>query len=214
MTSLTDQLPEPLRALLRAASWHRRLLASGFAAAAVAFGLSALAPKAPATTPVLAAARDLPAGATLSAPDLTVVALPPKAVPTGTFRRGSDLTGRVVAAAVRRGEPMTDVRIVGSAMFGAVGAGQVAVPVRIADAGVARLLQPGDVVDVFASSDRSNGPAALVTSGARVLAVPSPTQSGGIDDGALIVVATSPSTAAALAKTSVTARLSVAIRGR
>jgi pilus assembly protein CpaB len=215
MRALTDQLPQPLRALVRTASWHRRLLASGCAAAAVAFGLSTLSPQPPATASVLAAARDIPAGATLTSGDIDVVALPPGAVPAGAFHRGSDIAGRVVAGAVRRGEALTDVRLVGAALFSSVGSGQVAAPVRIADAGVARLLQPGDVIDVFASNDRTTGAAAIVATSARVLAVPSAAGTdGGLDDGALIVVATTPETAALLAKTAVSARLSVAIRGR
>src|SRR4029079_3366369 len=60
VTWLGAQLPEPLRVLLRTASWHRRLLASGLAAAAVAFGLSVVAPKPPPVVRVLAAARDVP----------------------------------------------------------------------------------------------------------------------------------------------------------
>jgi pilus assembly protein CpaB len=214
MTSLVDQLPEPLRALLRTASWHRRLLASGCAAAAVAFALSALAPKPHNMAHVLAATRDIPAGATLSAGDLRTLAVPASAVPGGALRPGSDVVGRVVAAAVRRNELLTDVRLVGASLFRSVGPGLVAAPLRIADPGAARLLQPGDVVDVLASSDRAAAATApVVATGVRVLAVPNATDAvSGLDDGALVVVATTPSTAAVLARAAVSARLSVVIR--
>ena len=213
-TALTERLPEPVRAIVRAASWHRRLLAAGCAAAAVAFGLSALAPAPAAVVRVLAAARDLPPGATLSAADVQVVGFPRAVVPVGALRAGVDVTGRVAAGPLRRGEPLTDVRLVGAALFGSLtDAGLVAAPVRIADPGAARLLHPGDVVDVLAASDHSTGSAPLVAAGVRVLAVPAAGDStGGLDDGALVVLATTSSTAAVLARAAVTARLSVVIR--
>jgi Flp pilus assembly protein CpaB len=215
MSTLVDQVPEPLRALLRTASWHRRLLASGCAAAAIAFALTALTPKPHGLVKVLAAARDIPAGATLSAADVHTIGVPPAVVPAGALRAGSAAVGRVVAAALRQGEMLTDVRLVGAPLFGTVGAGLVAAPVRIADPSAALLLQPGDVIDVLASTDHSSAAAALVVAaGVRVLTVPSGTEAtGGLDDGALVVVAATPATAALLAKAAIASRLSVLIRG-
>src|SRR3954447_8010817 len=142
MTSLLEQVPEPVRALLRAASWHRRLLAAACAAAAVAFALSAVAPAPPVVVHVLAAARDVPAGAVLTPADVHEIALPPRVVPEGALRAGTDVAGRVVVAAMHRNETVTDLRLVGTPVFAAVTPGLVATPVRIADPGVARLLQP------------------------------------------------------------------------
>jgi multisubunit Na+/H+ antiporter MnhG subunit len=87
--------------------------------------------------------------------------------------------------------------------------------VRIADPGAARLLQPGAVVDVLASSDReTSGAAPIVASAVRVVMVPVPDGNvGGLDDGALVVLATTPATAAVLARAAVSSRLSVTIRG-
>ncbi|MFL6238647.1 MAG: RcpC/CpaB family pilus assembly protein [Actinomycetes bacterium] len=213
MNSFSDQLPDSVRALLRAATWHRRLLASVCVAAAIAFGLSALAPKPATVVHVLAAARAVPAGSVLTAADVHAIGLPPAVVPVGALRAGTDVEGRVVAAALARNEPLTDVRLVGASMFAAVSAGLVAAPVRIADPAVARLLQPGDVVDVLAASDRASA-TTVVAAGVRVLAVPAPGDTGGgLDDGALVVLATSPSTAAGLAHAAVATRLSVVIHG-
>ena len=39
--ALSDRVPEPARALLRAIGWHRRWLAAGCAAMCVAFGFTA-----------------------------------------------------------------------------------------------------------------------------------------------------------------------------
>ena len=72
----------------------------------------------------------------------------------------------------------------------------------------------GDVVDVLASSDHAAAATApVLATGVRVLAVPNAADAvSGLDDGALVVVATTPSTAAVLARAAVSARLSVVIR--
>jgi Flp pilus assembly protein CpaB len=202
--------------LVRAAGWHQRLLAAGCAAAAVAFGLSALAPAPPPVVGVLTAARDLAAGSTLATDDVHVVGFASSVVPSGSLRAGANAVGLVLAGAMRRGEPLTDVRVVGRALLGSLAkSGLVATPVRIADPGAARLLQPGDVVDVLASSDReTRGAAPCVASAVRVVTVPLPDgTAGNLDDGALVVLATTPATAAVLARAAVSSHLSVTIRG-
>jgi pilus assembly protein CpaB len=212
----TARLPEPLRTLVRAAGWHRRLLAAACAAAAVAFGLSAVAPAPPPVVRILTAAHDLPAGSTLGAGDVRLVGFAPSVVPAGALRVSASAVGLVLAGAMRRGEPLTDIRVVGPALLGSLAtSGLVAAPVRIADPGAARLLQPGAVVDVLASSEReTRGPAPVVASGVRVVTVPVPDGDvGGLDDGALVVLATTPATAAVLARAAVSSRLSVTIRG-
>jgi Flp pilus assembly protein CpaB len=117
---------------------------------------------------------------------------------------------------MRRGEPLTDARTVGPTLLGSLAApGLVATPIRIADPGSARLLQPGDLVDVLAATDHDTRSAApVVASAVRVVVVPLPDETAGnLDDGALVVLATSPSTAALLARAAVSARLSITIRG-
>lgn len=125
----------------------RRPLAALFAAAAAGLALLALRPGAPPSVRVLAAARDLPAGTTLSPSDLHPVALPPASVPSGALRTGA--VGRVIAGPMRQGEPLTDVRVIGDALLRGYGPGKVATPVRIADPDAVRLLHPGDRIDVL-----------------------------------------------------------------
>jgi len=213
MNEVVARLPEPVHRLLRLASWHRRWFAAGFAGLAVAAALTALAPAGPHVVHVVAAARDIPPGTVLSDDDVAVVGLLPGTVPTGALRDPVSATGRVVAAPLRRGEPLTDVRLVGPSLLGTLEGGLVATPVRIADAGAVRLLRAGDVVDVLAASTDRSGVAAAraVASDVRVLAVPSPDDSA-FDDGALVVLATTSGTAALLARAGVTSRLSVTIR--
>jgi Flp pilus assembly protein CpaB len=191
------------------------LLAALCASAAVAAALSALAPSPPTAVQVLSAARDLAGGTRLAPDDLRVVGLAAGVVPSGALRGDADVTGRVLAGPVRRGEPLTDVAFVGSSLAAVAGDGLVATPVRLADAGAAALLHPGDVVDVLAASTSDSGGATapVVASGVRVLSVPDPeTSASGLEEGALAVLATRPSVAAALARAAVVARLSVTIR--
>ncbi|MFI0373436.1 Flp pilus assembly protein CpaB [Actinomadura sp. 1N219] len=183
----------------------RRPLAALLAAAAAGLALLALRPAPPPSVRVLAAARDLPAGRTLTPSDLRPVNLPPGSVPSGALR--SRAAGRTLAGPMRRGEPLTDARVVGAALLRGYGPGTVATPVRMADADAARLLHPGDHIDVLTTRSASDpleatqhqGPARIVVSSVPVVAVPPPAEDGTQDSGALIVLATDRAQAAALA---------------
>jgi Flp pilus assembly protein CpaB len=230
--------PRWLGDLRRAVSWHRRLLAAGLAAAAVAMAVGAMSPTAAPTVAVLAAARDLPGGLPLSAGDLHSIALPPEVVPAGALRPGDDVTGRLLAGPARRGEPLTDARLLGPGLLAGYPDDLVAAPVRIADGGAVSLLRAGDRVDVLAAdpspyssrtdpayaegdgTGRSGGSAVarVVASAVRVLTVPQAPDGGplggggGYVDGALVVLAVTPAVAAELASAEVSARLSVLLR--
>jgi hypothetical protein len=109
---------------------YRRVVAAVLVGVAGAVAVHAAAPPPPGV-PVVVAARDLAAGERLAADDVTTVVLPADAVPDGAV--GADgIDGARVASAVRRGEPVTDVRLAGSGTASALPPGQVAVPVRLA----------------------------------------------------------------------------------
>ncbi|HVF03813.1 MAG TPA: Flp pilus assembly protein CpaB [Frankiaceae bacterium] len=159
--------------LHRALAARRRVVAALLAGLAVLASLSALRPPGPPTVHVLAAARDLAAGAALTLDDLRSVALPAGAVPAGALEPGASVLGRLVAGPVRAGEPLTDVRLVGPALLSALAPGAVAVPVRFADGGAVALLRPGDRIDVLAAdADAYAGVAAGDTALALLDAVP------------------------------------------
>jgi Flp pilus assembly protein CpaB len=164
---------------------HRRLLAALLLGLAVLAGLRAVAPPPPATVTVVVAARDLPAGARLGADDLATERLPVEFVPDGTDVRPR---GRVLAAGVRRGEVLTDARLVTGSVRTA-DPHSTALPVRLPDAGAASLLAPGDEVDLWATDPRS-GETRAVAGGVRVLAVPQDVAEGptGTQSGALVVL--------------------------
>jgi pilus assembly protein CpaB len=151
--------PARWRVMLAAAGgWPRRLLAVGclLGAAASWSGarerVSADAPRAgPAPgVPVVVAAHDLAAGAVVGAADVRSALLPRDVVPSGALRAGS-VEGRVVAGPVRRGEPLTDVRVLGPGLTAGLRAPDtVATPVRLADGQTAALLRTGDRIDLYA----------------------------------------------------------------
>ncbi|HWD78836.1 MAG TPA: SAF domain-containing protein [Kribbella sp.] len=194
-----------LRDLIRAARWHRRLLAGAAAAAAVYFGLLALSPAPPPTVKVLAAAHDLSGGAALDRGDLRTVELPPGVVPAGALRPGSELTERVLSGPVRAGEPLTDARFLAPP---AVPSGSVAYPFRVDDADVSTLLRVGDHLNLYAAGSTNADAARLLARAVPVVALPEPRSS---TSGALIVVATAPEVATRLAQASTNSRITVAL---
>ena len=201
--------------LVTAAQWHRRLLSAGLLAGAVALGLQSVAPEPPPSAAVVAAAHDLPAGSRLDTGDLTVVRLDPAALPDGALRSEEVAHGRTLVSSVRRGEVLTDARLVGPAAVDLLGTGLVVAPVRIADTATVRLVRPGDVVDVLAAGGGEVvAPARLVAAAVRVVSVPrtAAERFDAASEGGLVLLATSDSTAARLAGAAVSERLSLVLR--
>ncbi|MFG2006304.1 SAF domain-containing protein [Spirillospora sp. NPDC048911] len=199
----------------RLARW-RRPLAALSAAAATGLALLALRPGPPPSVEVIAAARDLPGGSALRSGDLRTVALPAELVPDGALRGSA--TGRLLAGPVRRGEPLTDARLMSAGLLRLHKPGTVATPIRIADAAAVRLLHTGDHINVLATQSddpltTGQGPpwARQIANGVTVIALPREPDPG--DQGALVVVATSDEQAAALVAASARSRLSVTIVG-
>lgn len=164
---------------------HRRPLATVLAAVAVATGVhAATTPTAP-TERVLTAARDLPAGTVLRDEDLAVAAWAPGTAPAGSTD-AAEVVGQALAAPLRAGEPVTDVRLVGPDL--AIDADETALPVRFADAAAVALLDPGDRIDLVAT-DPQGGGSHVVTADVTVLAVPPPDEAAAsTQPGALVVL--------------------------
>ena len=195
-----DRLARRLTTWRRAVLARRRPLAALLTAIAVLAALRTLAPPPEPTARVLVAAHDLEPGAVLGAEDLTAAAYPVGTVPDGLAR---DPVGRILAAPLRRGEPLTDVRLVGPSLTAGYD-GLVAVPVRLPDAGTVDLLTVGDRVDLVAA-DPGGGGVRVVAAGVPVLALPRASAgpaSAGLT-GRLVVVGATPGSAAAIAEAAV-----------
>lgn len=179
---IADALAEVRRRLLR----RRRLIAVLLVGVAVAASLRTLAPPPPASTTMLVAARDLPAGQLLRPEDLVEQQVAPGVVPEGVV---GTPTGRLLAAPLREGEAVTDVRLVGDGLARAQPPGTVVMPIRLSDAGQAALLTVGDRIDLLAT-DPQAGTTGELARDVTVLAVPDARISGDAAlPGRLVVVA-------------------------
>ncbi|MBV8540960.1 MAG: flagella basal body P-ring formation protein FlgA [Pseudonocardiales bacterium] len=214
--TLAPLLRERCDGLLRWSGFGRTLVLRRVAAAALV-GLAAVLALAPGQAPstgdtVVVAARDLTPGTVLEASELTLRALPAPSVPDGTARSPTAVLGRTLAAPVRRGEPLTDVRLTGSDLARTVTTNPdaVSVPLRLADPGVAALLHPGAAVDVVTVGERRDEPVVLAR-GARVLAVLEAGTHAEERDGKLVLVALDPVAATRVAAASISQTLSVTV---
>ena len=199
------------RRLRRTVLARRRPLAALCAAVAVAAGLHAASAPPPRLTTVLTASHDLDAGTVVRSGDLERTAFAPPSVPAGVLSSASAAVGRTTAGPVRAGEPLTDVRLVTRSLLTGY-PGLAAVPVRIGDPGVVRLLRVGDRVDLLAADPQGDADAAVIGRDVPVLAIPHAGQgSPGLTNGALVVLGLPDVSVRTVAKASVSSFLSVVL---
>jgi pilus assembly protein CpaB len=210
---------------------YRQLLRAALVVIALALVVSRLAPKAAATTAVVTAVRDLPAGEVLTAADLHTVDVPPATVPSGVATHVGAVVGSQLSGPLRRNEALTDVRL-NEGVLRRPAPGLVSAPVRLADSQAALLLRPGQRIDVLAAStDTQAGAVAAPVAGAAatvvaadvmVVAIPDSSQTPGAAsnatgdvgvEGTLVVLATSVIQARQLAQAQVSSRLSAVVVG-
>lgn len=190
----------------------RRPIAAACAALAVVLLASTCRAQSPDVVDVIAAATDLPAGATLAATDLQSRAFPRELLPPVTHSEPEDVIGRVIAGPIAAGEVITDTRLVDT---GPRADGLRLVPVRLSDPGVADLLAPGTLVDLVGVTGGTQGQ--VLAEGVQVVTVPRQSRDAGIGGtaraaGSLIVVAADPQTAVALASTATQPGLGLVMR--
>lgn len=190
---------------------HRRVLAALCAGLAVLTALGSVRAADPPTTTVAAAARDLPGGTVVEPDDVRTVRVPDELVPDGARSSARGLAGDRLAAPVRRGEVLTDARLVGPGLLTGQPAGTVVATVRVADPAELAALDAGQRVDVVAVAAEPGGPggseARIVARGLLVVAVDASTDEPG--GAATIRVTTDRDTAVDLAAAAAEARLGV-----
>ncbi len=224
---------EPIRHTRRLTRTHRQLLAALLVGVAALLTISLVRPAAPSTTPILVASRTLPAGHALTDGDLLSTPWPDSIGEPPATAELDQLRGRVTAGPVAAGEPVSLTRVVGPGLLELTGSasadptGFVAAPVRLADAGQAALIRPGDIVDVIAARaiDGGGQSADLVASDVRVITIAAEAGGGSSllsssgdstsassEPGNLIVLAVTSAVATELAAAATRSRLSVVLK--
>ncbi len=216
---------------------RRRLILAGLVALAVAFGLRALAPPPDPSVAVTVAATDLPAGHVITQGDVHRAAWRSGTAPSGLVQRA---VGRSLASPLRRGEPITDARLVGPGLLAGQSAGRRAMAVRVTEP-TAGMIRPGDRIDLVAGPSLAAelpgemAKADVIAEAVLILATASGTAAqsgpdeadagafgsagfnagpvGAGDAGEVLVVAVDLDTAIRLAAVSGTRSLSVVLRG-
>jgi pilus assembly protein CpaB len=194
---------------------NRRLAAAILLCAAAGIAVQQLTPAPPGTVPVLASARDLPAGATLGNADIVAVNVPPGLVPAGALTDSAAVQGKQLAAPLRKGQLLSDTQLLGPGLLAGTAPGSAAVPLRMADPSSIQLVAPGQLVNVVMTS--GNGYEQQSASEVLAAAVPVLWTSGqggktgqwlGTGEGeGLIVVAADPDQARRLAGASTQGKL-------
>jgi Flp pilus assembly protein CpaB len=185
--------------------WSRTLLARRIAAAGlvVLAGVAALRPDPDGQrAPVVVAAHDLSPGAALSADDLLLEKRLVPTIPDGAQSEIETVVGSTLAGPARRGEVLTDVRLLGRRLAeSAAGPGARIVPVHPADSALTDLVRPGDVVDVVAASQTSPPSAARVIATDAIVVLVSPKQKAqGATNDRVVLVALPTASANAVAE--------------
>ncbi|MGW0005809.1 SAF domain-containing protein [Nocardia grenadensis] len=161
---------------------------------------------------IVVATRDLPPGHLLAAADLRLAAYPPDATPDGAAADPAPLLGAVLTAALRAGEVLTDVRVVGPRLAEAATGRPDAriVPVRLADSAITEILRAGDRVDVVAAGAEDPALAhTLAVDAAVVLVSGPPADSGNRRTERVVLVALDARRAAVVAAASLNSALTV-----
>jgi Flp pilus assembly protein CpaB len=212
--SLATQISQWLRP-----DWSRTVLARRIAAAGlvVLAGVAALRPNADdGRAQVVVAAHDLSPGAALTAEDLRIEKRLAPTVPDGSQSSIDTVVGSTLAGPARRGEVLTDVRLLGRRLAeSAAGPDARIVPVHPADSALAELVRPGDVVDVVAASEsatQSNpkSPSVIATN-AIVVLVSAKQKATAANNDRVVLVALPPASANAVAGAALTQTITLAL---
>ncbi|MDN5853374.1 MAG: SAF domain-containing protein, partial [Actinomycetia bacterium] len=214
-TSSHSPLRPVTRAVRRFVLTYRRPLAGVCAALAVVAGLSAVKPPAPETTPVVVAAHDLTSGTDLSDDDLQVRQVPPDVAASNAYAAVDAVVGESLSGPVRRGETITDMRLIGTDLLAGYPTGSTLATVRIADAQSLWGVEVGVYVDIIGVDVDGKRSGKVLADDAQVVAIPeSDTESmAGPSSGVSVVVCVPADTAVDLTQASSRMQLGVIVSG-
>lgn len=148
---------------------------------------------------VVVSAHDLKPGTALTAADIHIEKRVAATVPDGARADPDTVIGSTLAGPARRGEILTDVRLVGTRLAdAAAGPHARMVAVHPADPAVVDLVRSGDIVDILTASDAEPRPH-LVAGDAVVVLVSATDQARGPDIDRVVLVALPAGAAIAVA---------------
>jgi Flp pilus assembly protein CpaB len=199
--------PTVLTRLLAARpDWSRTLAARRVAAGALVILAAVVALRSDPQgdrTEVVVATRDLASGVELTADDVRLENRMAATVPDGSQSDVGAVVGATLAGPARRGEVLTDVRVLGPRLAESVaGPDARIVPLPLADSALLDLVRPGDVVDVLAAGAEGGGSDArpqLVATDAVVVLVSEKPKGAGSGGDRVVLVAVGAHTANSVA---------------
>jgi Flp pilus assembly protein CpaB len=192
-----DSLNAPVisRLLALRPDWSRTLAARRIAAGTLVILAAVIAlrsdPKGD-RTEIVVAARDLSSGVELTADDVRLEKRSAATLPDGSQGDVGAVVGATLAGPARRGEVLTDVRVLGPRLAESVaGPDARIVPLPLADSALLDLVRPGDVVDVLAAAPSDTGedarPQVVATDAVVVLVSEKPKGAGNGSDRVVLV---------------------------
>lgn len=173
----------------------RRVVAGGLVVLA---GVAALRPDpAGERADAVVATHDLPPGTALTPDDVRVESRLATTLPDGSQADLSMVLGSTLTSPTRRGEVLTDVRLLGSRLAEVTaGPGARIVPLHLADGALIDLVRAGDVVDVLAAPPADPAPStpavSKVVATDAVVVLVSPRQKAQSADGDRVVLVALP----------------------
>ena len=181
---------------------HRRILAAVCTGLAVLAGLGAVR-QSPDGIRVLVTSHDLVSGRVITGGDVRMTVMPEAARPAHPLTE-SDAVGRRVAGPMRKGEALTDYRVLRPDALGGYGTGAVLTTVRVSD-GVTGV-QVGDRLNVIAVDPHGEDKAKVVARDVEVVTLPT---AGEAEDAIPLGIVTTEQVALVLAAAALESRFIV-----
>ena len=151
---------------------YRRSIAASLAGLGTFLALSLVIPGPGAQTKVFVATEALSAGKTLHASDFTQKLIPNDSSWETLKSDSKDLIGRVLARSLAPNQPISENDLVGSGLLDGLPENYVAVSIPVSASTSNSLLNVGNLVDVYGSSNDGFNTGVLIASRARILAIP------------------------------------------
>jgi Flp pilus assembly protein CpaB len=170
---------------------YRRSIAATLAGLGTLIALSLVIPGPGSQTKVLVATQALSAGTTLTASDFTQKSLPDDFAWPTLQAEPSEIVGRVLAHSIAPNQPISSSDLIGQGLLTGLPENYVAVSIPVSASTSASLLNVGNVIDVYGSSNDGFNTGVLIASRARILALPANAKStmfsGGSTTSSIIV---------------------------